>query len=149
KYYGKAFDFSALGYADIPPLEISRLTAIWAVQGSLVVGILTVLVFAFKSIAKNFNTEINQSIGGALLATLNTASEYGFGGVIAALPGFKSVNESISNTFNDLLVNEALTVTILSGITGSASGGLSIALAAMHETYIEQAARLAIPNEVL
>src|SRR5690606_32294204 len=112
-------------------------------------GIITVLLFAFKSIAKNFNAEINQSIGGALLATLNTASAYGFGGVIAALPGFKSVNESISSTFKDLLVNEAVTVTILSGITGSASGGLSIALAAMHETYIEQAARLAIPNEVL
>lgn len=149
KYYGETFDFSAIGYVDIPPLEISRLTAIWAVQGSLVIGIVTVLVFAFKSIAKNFNAEINQSIGGALLATLNTASEYGFGGVIAALPGFKSVNESISSTFKDVLVNEAVTVTILSGITGSASGGLSIALAAMHETYIEQAARLAIPNEVL
>src|SRR5690606_38776105 len=41
KFYGETFDFSAIGYVDIPPLEISRLTAIWAVQGSLVIGIVT------------------------------------------------------------------------------------------------------------
>lgn len=148
-FYGETFDFSALGYADVPPLEIGKITAIWAVQGSLIVGIITVLVFAFGQVRRNFNAEINGSISGALLATVNTASEYGFGGVIAALPGFKSISDTISNTFNDLLVNEAVTVTVLAGITGSASGGLSIALAAMHETYLEQAALLGIPNEVL
>ena len=148
-YYGGTFNFSELGYGDILPVDIPQLTAIWAVEGSLVIGILTVLFFAFQQIKKNFNTEINLSIGGALLATLNTASEYGFGGVISVLPGFKAVSNSISATFNDVLVNEAVTITILSGITGSASGGLSIALAAMHETYLAQAAQVGIPNEVL
>ena len=138
-----------MGYSDIPAVDIPKVTAIWAVAGSLLVGIVTVFIFAYKEVRKNFNNEINISIGGALLATLNTASEYGFGGVIAALPGFASVSESIAATFKDPLVNEAVTVTILSGITGSASGGLSIALATMHETYLAQAAQLGIPNEVL
>lgn len=148
-YYGQTFDFSALGFTDIPPIDIPRITAIWAVEGALLVGIVSVFIFAFKELKHNFNKEINVSIGGALLATLNTASEYGFGGVIAALPGFAAVSESIGATFKDPLVNEAVTVTILAGITGSASGGLSIALAAMHETYLAQAALLDIPNEVL
>lgn len=148
-HYGRTFDFSGFGYGEIPPVDIPKLTAIWAVEGSLIVGILTVLFFAFKPIRKNFNREINISIGGALLATLNTASEYGFGGVIAVLPGFRAVSDSVAATFKDVLVNEAITVTILSGITGSASGGLSIALAAMHETYLIQAAQFGIPNEVL
>jgi H+/gluconate symporter-like permease len=37
------------------------------------------------------------------------------------------------------LVNEAVTVTVLAGITGSASGGMSIALAAMSDIFIEAA----------
>lgn len=80
KYYGKSFDFSAIGVKDIPPVDIPKFTAIWAVEGALIIGILTVVVFAFSRIKRNFNAEINLSIGGALLATLNTASEYGFGG---------------------------------------------------------------------
>lgn len=149
KYYGEQFDFSSLGFEGINNLEISKLTAIWAVQISLVLGILSVVIFAFSQIRKCFIQEINTAINGALLATLNTASEYGFGAVIAALPGFQSVSELISKTFSNILVNQAVTVTILSGITGSASGGMSIALASMHETYISGALKLGIPNEVL
>jgi H+/gluconate symporter-like permease len=47
------------------------------------------------------------------------------------------------------LVNEAVTVTALAGITGSASGGMSIALAAMAETFIANANAAGIPMEVL
>jgi len=148
-YYGKTFDFLTIGLKDVPAVDIPKVTAIWAVEGALLIGIVTVVLFAFNRIRRDFNTEINLSIGGALLATLNTASEYGFGGVIASLPGFKAVSAGIASTFKDPLVNEAITITTLSGITGSASGGMSIALAAMHETYLTQAAQLGIPNEVL
>ena len=47
------------------------------------------------------------------------------------------------------LVNEAVTVTALAGITGSASGGMSIALAAMAETFIANANAAGIPMDVL
>jgi H+/gluconate symporter-like permease len=47
------------------------------------------------------------------------------------------------------LVNEAITVTTLAGITGSASGGMGIALAAMADTFLANAALHAIPPEVL
>ena len=46
-------------------------------------------------------------------------------------------------------MNEAVTVTTLAGITGSASGGLSIALAAMSETFIKMAEAAQIPLEVV
>jgi len=147
--YGINFDFSAIGLSGVSPLEIPKLAAIWAVEGALLAGILIVLILAYKSVRLNFNAKINLSIGGALLATLNTASEYGFGGVIAALPGFKALNSGIASAIRDPLINEAVTVTTLSGITGSASGGMSIALAAMSETYIAAATKLGIPMEVL
>lgn len=147
--YESKFDFSVIGINDIQPIDVSKLAAVWAVSGALIVGIVTVLVTAFRTVKQQFNTGIQTSIAGAMLATMNTASEYGFGSVIAVLPGFKQINEGLANAICDPLVNEAVTTTSLAGITGSASGGMSIALAAMSETYIEQAAQYGIPNEVL
>jgi H+/gluconate symporter-like permease len=88
------------------------------------------------------------AIGGSLLATMNTASEYGFGAVIAGLPGFLVVAEGLK-AIPDPLINQAVTITSLAGITGSASGGMSIALAAMADTFIQNATAAGIPMEVL
>lgn len=147
--YGATFNFSVIGLRDIPTIDIPKLTSVWAVEGALIIGILTVLIASFRRIRLQLITGMNSAVAGSLLAALNTASEYGFGAVIAALPGFQVINKGIASTIRDPLLNEAITTTTLAGITGSASGGMSIALAAMHETYLEQAARLQIPSEVL
>ena len=88
------------------------------------------------------------AVAGSLLASMNTASEYGFGGVIAALPGFLVVADALRSIPNPLL-NEAIAVTALAGITGSASGGMSIALAAMADSFVQAANAANIPLEVL
>ncbi len=147
--YGLNFDFSAIGISGVAPVEVPKLAAVWAVEGALLLGIITVLILSFKRVKTNLSASINLSIGGALLATLNTASEYGFGAVIAALPGFKALNAGMASAIRDPLVNEAVTITTLAGITGSASGGMSIALATMAETYLTAASKLGIPPEVL
>jgi H+/gluconate symporter-like permease len=49
----------------------------------------------------------------------------------------------------DPLANAAVTVTALAGITGSASGGLSIALAAMSATFVRNAEAAGVPMEVM
>ena len=85
---------------------------------------------------------------GALLASMNTATEYGFGAVIAALPGFLVIKSALAAIPNPL-VNEAISVTTLAGITGSASGGMSIALAALSGQFIAAANAAGIPMEVL
>jgi H+/gluconate symporter-like permease len=79
---------------------------------------------------------------------MNTASEYGFGAVIALLPGFLVIQNALQAIPNPLL-NEAVTVTALAGVTGSASGGMSIALAAMAEQFVASAQAARIPLEVL
>lgn len=68
--------------------------------------------------------------------------------VISALPGFNLVADALHAIPNPLL-NEAVSVTALAGITGSASGGMSIALAAMADTFIANAQAAGIPMEVL
>ena len=129
-------------------IQTGSVSAIWAVESALLVGILTVLAFAFRPVMAKFADGTKAAVAGALLASMNTASEYGFGGVIAALPGFTVVADALKAIPNPL-VNEAVTVTALAGITGSASGGLSIALAAMSDTFIQAANAANIPLEVL
>jgi H+/gluconate symporter-like permease len=129
-------------------MQIAPVAAIWAVEGALLLGILTVFLFAWRPVLARFAEGSKAAVAGALLASLNTASEYGFGGVIALLPGFKVVSSALSAIPNPL-VNEAVTVTVLAGITGSASGGMSIALAAMSDTFIAAAQAAHIPLEVL
>lgn len=127
--------------------DLNKVLAIWSVEAALLLGILTVLVFAFRPVITKFAEGSKTAVGGALLASLNTASEYGFGAVIAALPGFLYVAKGLGSIPNPL-VNEAVTVTTLAGITGSASGGLSIALAAMSQQFIAAAHAAGIPLEV-
>ncbi len=103
--------------------------------------------FAWKPVTAKFADASKAAIAGSLLASMNTASEYGFGGVIAALPGFLVVADALKAIPNPL-INEAITVTSLAGITGSASGGMSIALAAMSDTFIANAQAAGIPLEV-
>ncbi|MBB6095291.1 H+/gluconate symporter-like permease [Povalibacter uvarum] len=136
------------GMAQPLSMQLTSVVAIWAVMGALIAGILTVLILAFKPIIVRFAEGTKAAIGGALLASMNTASEYGFGAVIAALPGFILVKNALA-AIPDPLVNEAITVTTLAGITGSASGGLSIALAAMSEQFIAAAQVAGISPEVL
>ena len=148
--YGTSHAFTPAVIGNAAPVvqEISKIAAIWAVEGALLVGILTVLAFAWKPVMTQFAEGTKSAIGGALLASMNTASEYGFGAVIAALPGFLLVANALSAIPNPL-INEAVTVTALAGITGSASGGMSIALAAMADTFIANANAAGIPMDVL
>ena len=128
--------------------DVAKLASIWAVEGALLVGILTVVALAFKPIRARFREGSQAAVGGSLLASLNTASEYGFGGVIAALPGFLSIAAALK-AIPHVLVNEAVTVTTLAGITGSASGGMSIALALMSDSFIASAHASQVPLDVL
>ena len=128
--------------------EVSKVAAIWAVEGALLLGIFCVLAFAWRPVVRHFAEGSKAAVAGALLASMNTASEYGFGAVIAALPGFRTVADALHAVPNPL-INEAVSVTALAGITGSASGGMSIALGAMADTFIRSAQAAGIPMAVL
>jgi H+/gluconate symporter-like permease len=146
--YGENYDVKLEAMKDPVHISVGKVAAIWAVEGALLAGILTVLIFAFPRVSSKFAEGSKAAVAGALLASLNTASEYGFGSVIAALPGFIVIRDALKAIPNPL-VNEAITVTSLAGITGSASGGMSIALAAMADQFKAAADAAHIPYEVL
>lgn len=147
-WYGPNHELQLAGMAQPLTTNVTNLTALWAVQGALLLGILFVLVTAFSTVRQRLAEGSKTAVAGSLLAALNTASEYGFGAVIAALPGFLVVANALEAIPNPL-INEAITVNLLAGITGSASGGMSIALAAMAESFVANANAAGIPMEVL
>lgn len=149
KWYPNGFDFSKIGLKAFGVVDTAAVAAIWAVEMALVVGIVATFAYNWKRVTQNLKEGLNASIGGSLLATMNTGAEYGFGGIIAALPGFSAISGGISHTFTNPLVNGAVTTSTLAGITGSASGGMGIALSAMADKYNQAIAAAHIPPEVM
>jgi H+/gluconate symporter-like permease len=133
---------------DHPIVTATPPIAIWALELALVSGILLTVALAFRPVTQRFADGTRTAVLGALLASMNTATEYGFGAVIAALPGFLVIKDALAAIPNPL-VNEAISVTTLAGITGSASGGMSIALAALSNQFIAAANAAGISMEVL
>ena len=148
RWYGATATLALTPSAAPLVLDVSRQVGVWSVEAALLLGIATVAIFAWPRVSASFARASQMAMTGCLLATLNTASEFGFGAVIAALPGFVAIQGALKHISNPL-VNEAVTVTALAGMTGSASGGLSLALAAMAGEFKAAAAAAHIPMEVL
>ena len=93
---------------------------------------------------------VNKGTMGSLLPIFNTASEVGYGSVIASLAAFVIVRDFVVNISpGNPLISEAVAVTTLAGITGSASGGMSIALNTLGQTYLDMANAAGISPELL
>ncbi|EKN71645.1 citrate transporter [Neobacillus bataviensis LMG 21833] len=148
-WYPNGFDFAKIGLESFGNVNMGQVLAIWSVELALLVGILSAILLNFQAVKINVKENLNVGIGGSLLATMNTASEYGFGGVIAALPSYAAIQNSLTDTFSNPLVNGAVMTNVLSGIIGSGSGGMSIVLSAMADKYIEAANAFGIPLEVM
>ena len=76
-------------------VEIPSIVAIWTVEGAVIVSVLSVVAFDYKRVMVRFAENRNPASAGALLASMNKASEYGFSGIIAALPGFSTAVDDL------------------------------------------------------
>jgi H+/gluconate symporter-like permease len=132
---------------------VKNVIGIWSLVIGLVLGIILALALGFKNIPKGGGLQKALNVGaiGSLLAIMNTASEVGYGNVIAALPGFKSIAAFLLGIKigGTPLVSEAISVTTLAGITGSASGGMSIALDLMSKDWLAWANSIGMSPEIL
>ena len=126
--------------------------ATWALIIALVCGILLAIILSAKQfkLRGNLMLALNAGTIGSLLAIMNTASEVGYGNIICSLPGFRSVRDFLMSVDPGTpLISEAIMVNLLAGITGSASGGMSIALETMGQRYLEWALQAGINPELL
>lgn len=123
----------------------------WALMIALTIGILMTFLIQPRQMKLSFAKALNLGATGSLLAIMNTASEVGFGNVIKTLPGFRTIANGLIgiNQGGGPLLSEAVTVNVLSGVTGSASGGMSIALDTFGKDYLEWAHRTGTNPELL
>jgi H+/gluconate symporter-like permease len=132
------------------PSTIPRDVApIWAVIVALSAGILATLALHAGRMRTSVSASLSEATAGALQAIFNTASEVGFGTVMKSLPGFGVVRGWVLEVSRNVLVSEVVAVNALAGITGSASGGLSIALEVMGRQYLKAAQEQGISPELL
>lgn len=92
---------------------------------------------------------VNEGATDSLPAIMNTACAVGFGSVVKIVPGFVLLKNAMLNMPGSILFSEAVAVNILAGSTGSASGGMSIALEALGPQYLAKAAELGLSPEYL
>jgi H+/gluconate symporter-like permease len=84
-----------------------------------------------------------------MLPIFNTSSEIAYGAVIASLAGFATVQAALGGLTSNVLVNEAVAVNIMAGITGSAAGGLGLALGMLGKSYAAAAAAGGVSPQLL
>lgn len=124
-------------------LNVFKMEPIYA----LILGVLSIMVINFKDY-KKFIFSINEGAKGSVMAILNTSAAVGFGAVIAIVPAFDDIVSWLLNVSDNPLIAEALSVQIMAMITGSASGGMGIALSTLGETFYELSQTTGISPEV-
>lgn len=115
---------------------------------ALVGGIITVCIMNIKQV-KSLMPAINEGANGSLGAIMNTACAVGFGSVVKVVPGFAVLKNAMLNMPGSILFSEAVAVNTLAGATGSASGGMSIALEALAPQYLAKATEIGMNPEYL
>ncbi|QUG40248.1 GntP family permease [Psychrobacillus sp. INOP01] len=111
-------------------LNIVKLEPIYA----LILGVLSIMLINIKDY-KKFVFSVNDGAKGSVMAILNTSAAVGFGAVIAVVPAFDNITEWLLNVSDNPLVAQSLAVQIMAVITGSASGGMGIALGTLGDTF--------------
>ncbi|WP_299837963.1 GntP family permease [uncultured Paracoccus sp.] len=128
---------------------IASVAGIWAIIVALLAAILLALALNWSRFTEVKET-VNAGTMGSLLPIFNTASEVGYGAVIASLPAFAIIRDAVLGLFPDNPVASlAVAVNVLAGITGSASGGMSIALNALGEQFAQMGQAQGISMELM
>ena len=122
---------------------IMELTSSEAIVIALLGGIAVVCLMNLHQI-KTIPGAINAGAAGSMPAIMNTACAVGFGSVVKMVPGFAMLKAAMLNMPGSILFSEAVAVNVLAGATGSASGGMSIALEALSAQYLEKAAAIGL-----
>jgi H+/gluconate symporter-like permease len=134
--------------------SVGKIQAIWSISVALIVSSFAAAYIGrkrYQSKKENLLETINFGAASSCAAVLNVASGFAFGSVMVSLHGFLPI-KAILVTIGDSagpLVSAVVTTNIMCGITGSASGGLTIALSMLGEQWAQMATAQGISLEAL
>ena len=134
--------------------SVSKVNSIWSISVALVLSSIAAAYIGrrhFKHNKEKFLETINYGAASSCAAVLNVASGFAFGSVMVMMPGFLPIKEILIDIGDSAgpLVSAVVTTNIMGGITGSASGGLTIALSMLGEQWAQMATAQGIPLEAL
>jgi H+/gluconate symporter-like permease len=129
-------------------VPLSAVSGVWAVIVALASAII-VLIGLNRGRLRALRETVDAGASASVLPVLSVASLVGFGSVVAAMPAFAIVRDWVMSIEGGPLVSLAVSTNILAALTGSASGGLTIALEALGGTYMQLAAELGIDPGLL
>lgn len=141
-------DAAYLAEARFGGVELDAVAGVWSVAVALAAGIAT-LVALNRDRLPDLRASVDAGANASVLPILSVASLVGFGAVVAALPAFELVQNWVLGLGGGPLVSLATAITILSALTGSASGGMTIALDALGATWLGIAAETGIHPDLL
>ena len=113
----------------------SRQPLLWT-GVALVAGILSAVVL-FRRWLPSVRATLSRGAESSALPLLNTASVIGFGGVVRQTAIFDGFASAILQSDLPPLVSATLSVNVMAGIVGSASGGLQIWMSSFAQPYLE------------
>ena len=122
---------------------LSSVSGVWSVIVALAAAIVTLVLLNRKRLPA-LRATVDAGANASVLPVLSVASLVGFGAVVAAMPAFAVVRDWVLSIEGGPLVSLAIATNILAALTGSASGGLTIALDALGGTYMALAMELGI-----
>jgi H+/gluconate symporter-like permease len=123
--------------------SLSAVGGVWSVVTALAAAII-VLIAVNSSRLPSLRATMDAGVNASALPVLNVASLVGFGSVVAALPAFAMVRDWVLGIDGGPLVSLAVATNVLAALTGSASGGLTIALDSLGGAYMKIAAEQGI-----
>ncbi len=128
---------------------IESVRGVWAVIIGLFLAILLLIGGNWKRL-KDPRASLDKGADASVLPIFNTASLVGFGAVIAALPVFAMISDAVLDLGGgNPLITVAASVGLLSAMTGSASGGMSIALDTLGPTLVALANTAGVSLEAM
>ena len=143
------WDTSYLSTEKFGATQLDSVLGLWSIIVAITIAICCLLVLQRKRLSQPVQA-INKGTMGSLLPIFNTASEVGYGATISSLVSFAVIRDGVVGLFPQWpLISESISINLLAGITGSASGGLSIALEALGESYLAMAEAANISPELL
>ncbi|MCI4680131.1 GntP family permease [Rhodoblastus acidophilus] len=141
-------DLSFLSKPEWGGVSPAAVTGVWSVLTALTLAILTVLALNGRRLPDLRGT-MDAGVNASALPAISVASLVGFGAVVAALPAFAMVRDAVLGIGGGPLVSLAVATNTLAALTGSASGGLTIALDALGSTYLQRAAEIGMDPALL
>ncbi|TCU66582.1 H+/gluconate symporter-like permease [Bradyrhizobium sp. R2.2-H] len=136
-------DVSYLAEQRFGDTTLAAVAGVWSVAVALAAAIVTTIALNWARLPALRRT-MDAGANASVLPAFSVASLVGFGAVVASLPAFTIVRDWVLAIEGGPLVSLAVATNVLAALTGSASGGLTIALDALGPTYVELAARTGI-----